>query len=610
MARKFAATIVMAAILTLWLVSMLPIVSAQGTAEITRIPEPGAVVPILDPDVGACVKTDLTITKVEIEIDFTAVNVWNKDNYYYAYSDVIDGKHINLELTPGEHTVSLYVYVEGQPWVARWIRVWDFTIVVPTFVWNDKNFNGVNDAGDLNYTDINPAVADAEPYDWIIVTADKDYNEIVVVDKPLEIKAEDPDQKPKVNAFHIKSDFVGVYCFNVTTDVVLGERVGFYLDPYLDYVWIYYNEIQGLKLDAGVRCVGILLGVFSGESEYSNVTIQENNIHNLTTGIYTNPHTGEVLIAYNDVYNTIAGIGGCTGAYVLGNHFYANDEDIGFDDYGEPDITRLECNWFEDEVCNYGLKTYNVTLNFWNGWDAVWVYSRVVGNLIVYPWLKEYCHIESVVTPQIELLPSTGFATTVKGSFFPRGRFVTVTWDGQTITTVPSIIYTDKYGNFVVMFTALEQPTEGGDFEIIANTDGYSDSAVFTVPETEGEQGEPGPKGDKGDTGATGPQGSTGPKGSTGPTGPQGPQGEQGEKGEQGETGEKGPKGDKGDIGPQGSQGEQGEQGEQGPQGEKGEQGLKGELGAPAPTTPVWVLAVLAILAIIVAIASVVIKRK
>ena len=479
------------------------------------------------------------------------------------------------------------------------------------FVFNDKNKNGVNDVGDLNYTDINPAVADAkaDPFDWIYVTADKEYNEIVIVDIPLIILAESWERKPKVDAFYIQSDYVAVFGFNVTTgNITKGEEhTAFLIEG--KGVTIDGNEIQGQKLgDLTLGSRGI---VFVSGRDFARVEIWDNNIHHLTTGIYTNPHTGTASVAWNDIHDTVAGIGGCTGASVYANIFRDNVEDIGFDYTYDSETTNIRCNDFGGNLNDYRTEVFvriNAALNFWGTIDPAIVYDRVSGEIDVYPWLAEYCHLDSVVKPQLELLPSTGFATTIKGSIFPRNtRVEVIVWNEESlIDTIPQEVVTDNLGNFIAMFTALEQPTEGGDFLIRASISTFDGVATFTVPATKGDQGEIGPQGDKGDTGATGPKGSAGTTGPRGPIGPQGLQGETGPQGEQGSKGQKGDVGQPGPLGEQGPQGVQGEKGDVGPQGAEGPAGPKGE---PAPAEVTYGAFGAAILAIVIALVGA-LKKK
>jgi len=156
------------------------------------------------------------------------------------------------------------------------------------------------------------------------------------------------------------------------------------------------------------------------------------------------------------------------------------------------------------------------------------------------------------VGPYFTLTPDAGFAaTTIVGGRFAANSQITITWDEQTIITVPSPLTTDSNGNFTAIIT-VPTPTVPG-LHKVTSTDqiGTKAEATFTVIDM---------------------------------TGPQGVQGEQGEQG------------------PEGTQGPQGEQGEQGPEGTQGPQGEQGEQGAAAPTEVVWASIIIAVIAIVIAV--------
>ena len=166
------------------------------------------------------------------------------------------------------------------------------------------------------------------------------------------------------------------------------------------------------------------------------------------------------------------------------------------------------------------------------------------------------------VGPYLALVPDTGFAaTTVVGGRFAANSQITLTWNGEHITTVPSPLTTDSYGNFTAIITVLN-PTDPGLYSVTStDQEGNEASAMFTVIDMTG------------------------------------PQGEEGEEGEEGEQGIQGP------TGPEGEEGEQGIQGPTGPEGEEGEQG------APAPTEVVWASIIIAIIAIVIAAYTLLTKK-
>ncbi len=112
----------------------------------------------------------------------------------------------------------------------------------------------------------------------------------------------------------ITSSGVTVKGFTVNAGIVSGETnpVGFYVAGGSNII-VNSNEIIGVSNSYGV--------VFVTGASYSTVAVTNNKIHNNSTGIYTNPHTGTLAINNNDIHNNIAGIGGVTGATVQYNEF-------------------------------------------------------------------------------------------------------------------------------------------------------------------------------------------------------------------------------------------------------------------------------------------------
>jgi len=167
-------------------------------------------------------------------------------------------------------------------------------------------------------------------------------------------------------------------------------------------------------------------------------------------------------------------------------------------------------------------------------------------------------HGQYKIGPYFTLEPDTGFAaTTIVGGRFAANSKITITWDGQPVTTVPNPLITDLNGNFTAIITVPVQ-TEPGVYTVVSTDQtGTNTGATFAVIDM------------------------------TGPQGPEGPQGEQGEEGPEGLQGE---------------QGEEGPEGPQGPQGPQGETGEQGEQGSAAPTEMVWASIIIAIIAIIIAV--------
>lgn len=72
--------------------------------------------------------------------------------------------------------------------------------------------------------------------------------------------------------------------------------------------------------------------IVAGGGTDGGVNITNNDIHNLTTGIYANPHTGTIMVNHNVIHDNTSGIGGFTGSDVEYNVLSNNSsEDIGGD---------------------------------------------------------------------------------------------------------------------------------------------------------------------------------------------------------------------------------------------------------------------------------------
>ncbi len=139
-----------------------------------------------------------------------------------------------------------------------------------------------------------------------------------------------------------------------------------------------YNEIDGQSV-ANSRGVE-----FYYNGDYNSILIENNVIHDLITGIYTNPHTGIIDIKYNEIYNTVAGIGGLTGADVQFNKFHNNSEAVGVDStYVSATLTNNEF-LANDMVKNYGAPSaVNAEKNWWGDFDPS---DQVSGNVDYSPY--------------------------------------------------------------------------------------------------------------------------------------------------------------------------------------------------------------------------------
>jgi hypothetical protein len=185
----------------------------------------------------------------------------------------------------------------------------------------------------------------------------------------------------------IKADGVTVMGFKIVPTAILGETTCVYLAPTLSTVEISYNELY--RGDVVGRAVGVLLGLYSGSTSYIDVRIVHNKIHDLTTGIYTNSHTGTVDVNHNEIYKNEAGVGGATGATIEYNTFHDNYnswsswyEAIGADDTAA-DLTIRYNNFLgDDSVAMYGTGWITAYGNWW-GCDGIDVHGLVDASYMI-----------------------------------------------------------------------------------------------------------------------------------------------------------------------------------------------------------------------------------
>jgi len=242
------------------------------------------------------------------------------------------------------------------------------------------------------------------------------YNETVTLNKGITLVGE--AGATILKGVHITSNNVTLKGFKIGSEAILGESACVYLAPELSNVEVSDNELVGSGKGVGGR--GVLLGVYSGSSNYTNILIEYNKIHDLATGIYTNPHTGVIVIEYNEIWNTQAGIGGLTGAVVRNNTISNSDEGIGVDNTYDPNNTIIKNNSFSDNaiaIKNYGTKTVNVTLNDWGVYTfdeiEALIYHKLddpsLGEVVYAPWIAP----EEVPPPPSEQMVETVTNTTV-----------------------------------------------------------------------------------------------------------------------------------------------------------------------------------------------------
>lgn len=131
------------------------------------------------------------------------------------------------------------------------------------------------------------------------------------------------------------------------------EIAAFYLDNDATNATLSFNEVSGGVGAAILTETGASLG---------GGLITNNVLSGATQGIYLNPHTGTMVIEYNDIDNNAAGIGGFNGATVRFNEFEhttPGSEAIGIDESFEANPGVINFNNFLDDM---EINTYDTGL--------------------------------------------------------------------------------------------------------------------------------------------------------------------------------------------------------------------------------------------------------
>lgn len=163
------------------------------------------------------------------------------------------------------------------------------------------------------------------------------YDEVVTVNKGVTIAATGAVGSAIVDGFIIDADNVAVKGFEVTGGLAEGTFAGFYIKSGVDNLDIVFNDIDGPALNDGVTPGGSRGIVNVIGAAITDLLVENNTIHEWTSGIYTNPDAGAGtpwLIRYNDIDDNLAGIGQLNGAVVGANEFnnsVAGSEAIGAD---------------------------------------------------------------------------------------------------------------------------------------------------------------------------------------------------------------------------------------------------------------------------------------
>jgi hypothetical protein len=91
------------------------------------------------------------------------------------------------------------------------------------------------------------------------------------------------------------------------------EQAAFYFDNDATNAKLTFNEVSGVGAGAAV--------LTETGADNSGGLIENNVFAGAVQGIYLNPHTGSIMIRYNDFENNVVGIAGLNGALVVANEF-------------------------------------------------------------------------------------------------------------------------------------------------------------------------------------------------------------------------------------------------------------------------------------------------
>lgn len=144
----------------------------------------------------------------------------------------------------------------------------------------------------------------------------------------------------------------------------VNEVAAFYLDIDATNATLSFNEVSGGGVGAAILTeTGASLG---------GGLITNNTLSGAIQGIYLNPHTGTIVIEYNDISDNVAGIAGLNGATVRNNEFahtVAGSEAIGIDSTFDANPATINFNNFLNDVkvADYGATpVVNAENNFFS----------------------------------------------------------------------------------------------------------------------------------------------------------------------------------------------------------------------------------------------------
>lgn len=229
---------------------------------------------------------------------------------------------------------------------------------------------------------IQNAINLAESEDTINVGAGV-YEEHLEIKKSLTLSTESNAEITK--GIGIFSDDVIVSGFKISTctEIVCDNSGIYFHNSGLNNIKITNNEITNNSLSSSPRGIS-----FAISGNYTDVEVINNTIHDVITGIYTNPHEGIITIENNEIYNTVAGIGGLTGANVRFNSFYNNSEAIGADSSLE-NYVLSDNKFINSPVKNYGAIVVNALKNYWDTNNKSEIQTLISGDVDYSPWFSD-----------------------------------------------------------------------------------------------------------------------------------------------------------------------------------------------------------------------------
>ena len=212
---------------------------------------------------------------------------------------------------------------------------------------------------------------DAASADQTVCVAPGTYPETVNLNKGITLASTGGPAETTINGgVNLTSGSSAIEGFTIIPGSIGTSTDSIFMAGGLSSVNIASNDLNGTTV-AVVGSRGI--ETTSGGSYPSGIVITNNEIHGFTTGIYTNPHTGDPFsITDNDIHDNTSGIGGVTNATVENNEFIdttAGGEAMGADTtYNGPSTTITMNNFLNGSKINTygGVTNVSAPNNFFN----------------------------------------------------------------------------------------------------------------------------------------------------------------------------------------------------------------------------------------------------